>query len=80
MVVMVCGTRLLPMKPPRVFDYVEEKKLVGGDFENVSVRLATLAKENGSIITIVVFLKPVEVIELGNRGYCIGITSTSYYV
>jgi len=76
-----------------VFDHLEEKKSDGGDIENISARLATLAKEKGSsdnITIIVVFLKPVdEVIKLGKlscRGSdsaeadLSGITSTSEYV
>jgi len=76
-----------------VFDYLEEKKAEGGDIENISARLATIAKEKGSgdnITIIVVFLKPVEeVISLGkltNRSSgsaepdIAGITSTSDFV
>jgi len=76
-----------------VFDHLEEKKCDGGDIENISARLATLAKEKGSsdnITIIVVFLKPVdEVIKLGNlscrrsapaEADFWGITSTSEYV
>jgi len=76
-----------------VFDHLEEKKSEGGDIENISARLATLAKEKGSsdnITIIVVFLKPVdEVIQLGrlsSRGSgsaeadLVGISSTSEYV
>jgi len=76
-----------------VFDHLEEKKSEGGDIENISARLATLAKEKGSsdnITIIVVFLKPVdEVIKLGrlsSRGSgsaeadIVGISSTSEYV
>jgi len=76
-----------------VFDYLEEKISDGGDIENLSARLATLAKEKGSsdnITIIVVFLKPVdEVIKVGKLS-CrrsapagadfSGITSTSKYV
>jgi len=76
-----------------VFDHLEEKKCDGGDIENISARLATIAKKKGSsdnITIIVVFLKPVdEVTKLGKlscRGsdsteaYLSGITSTSDYV
>ena len=76
-----------------VFDHLEEKKSEGGNIENISARLSTLAKEKGSsdnITIIVVFLKPVdEVIQLGrlsSRGSgsaetdLVGISSTSEYV
>merc|ERR1712240_711060 len=76
-----------------VFDHLEEKKCDGGDIENISARLATIAKKKGSsdnITIIVVFLKPVdEVTKLGKlscRGsdsteaYLSGVTSTSDYV
>jgi len=76
-----------------VFDHLEENKSEGGDIENISSRLATLAKEKGSsdnITIIVVFLKPVEeVIKLGKlssrsngsaEADISGITSTSEYV
>jgi len=76
-----------------VFDHLEEKKEQGGDIENISAKLATLAKDKGSgdnITIIVVFLKSVEeVIKLGklsNRasGFAEpdinGITTTSEYV
>merc|ERR1712142_1156769 len=69
-----------------VFEHLEENKSDGGDIENISARLATIAKKKGSsdnITIIVVFLKPVdEVIKLGKlscRGSS-GITSTSEYV
>lgn len=76
-----------------VFDHLEENKASGGDIENISARLATMAKEKGSgdnITIIVVFLKPVdEVIKLGKpstrasgsvEADIVGITSTSDYV
>merc|ERR1712240_542094 len=76
-----------------VFYHLEERKCDGGDIENISARLATIAKKKGSsdnITIIVVFLKPVdEVTKLGKlscRGsdsteaYLSGITSTSDYV
>merc|ERR1712240_193662 len=76
-----------------VFYHLEERKCDGGDIENISARLATIAKKKGSsdnITIIVVFLKPVdEVTKLGKlscRGsdsteaYLSGIASTSNYV
>jgi len=76
-----------------VFDHLEEKKADGGDIDNISARLATVAKEKGSgdnITIIVIFLKPVEdVTSLGKLSIRAngsaevdinGISSTSEFV
>jgi len=67
-----------------VFDHLEENKSNGGDVENISSMLATIAKEKGSsdnITVIIIFLKPVEeLIKLGkssNRSHATNVTDTS---
>ena len=87
------GFCLINLNPRLVLQHLRENQTNGGDLENLSAKLATIAKEKGStdnITIIVVLLKPVmevicpplvpDQVEGREAPHTHGITSTSSYV